>query len=523
MSTTIQAWEKTTFTQKVLLLILVSSVVRIFLAAILDLGNDESYYWLYSQQLQWNYFDHPPLIAIGVRLFTFNLLLDQYEVFVRLSSIVSCAAATWFLYKAVALISNQRAGWFAALLYTSSFYTSIVAGLLVMPDSPQMLCWTFCLWMIARVVHDERSWNAWIWLGISAGLCIMSKIHGVFIISGMGLYVLIKKREWLKLPQLYIAFLIAALIASPIFIWNWQYDFITWRFHSERVEIGGTGEKDGFISETLGQIVINNPVNFCLIITALFFSYKRKRKRHPALIIYEYIALPLAIALLFVSVFRDIWPHWSGPAYTSLLPLTAIWLDKHKMPSFSHFILRGSVVLFVAFTIAWPLIVSFYPGTFGNSIATRLGKDDITLDKYGWEDAGDTFYNLYKKEEAENRMPAATPVVCTSWWGAHMEYYFCQHGEIPMIGLGDIQELHQYAWLNAERKDISDMQNAWYIISSLEQNQPSAEIARYYKSVQPVDTIAIERNGKPANYFYVYKLSGWKNTPLTIATSNWDQ
>ncbi len=56
-------------------------------AANTELSNDEVYYWTYALQLQWNYFDHPPLVALLIRFFTGNLAVQQ-EFFIRLGSIV---------------------------------------------------------------------------------------------------------------------------------------------------------------------------------------------------------------------------------------------------------------------------------------------------------------------------------------------------------------------------------------------------------------------------------------------------
>ena len=37
-------------------------------AAFMGIDADEAYYWLYAQHLQWGYFDHPPLVALSIRL-----------------------------------------------------------------------------------------------------------------------------------------------------------------------------------------------------------------------------------------------------------------------------------------------------------------------------------------------------------------------------------------------------------------------------------------------------------------------
>jgi hypothetical protein len=505
------------FDHKVIGAIIIFSLLRICIAGILELGNDETYYWLYSQQLQWNYFDHPPMVAFGIRLFTFNLVLDEYEIFVRLSSIAGCALSSWFMYKAVCLIANHRAGWFAVILYNVSFYAGIIAGLLVMPDSPQLVCWTFSLWMIAKIARNDRQWKPWLLLGIAAGLCIMSKIHGAFIWIGLGLFILTKKRDWLTRPQLYSAVLLTLLLVSPLLIWNWQYDFITWRFHSERVNIAEAAErKDNFVMAFFGQILVSNPVNFCLIALTLFTTWKIRKSQPVALTIYNFIALPFIVLLIFISVFRDIWAHWSGPAYITLLPAAAIWLDKYKEPAMHQRWLRWAAGLFLLFLLAWPLTVHFYPGTFGNKNNRQLGEGDITLDKYGWQDAGKTFIDLYTAEQQQGLMPAGSPVVCSNWWGAHLEYYFCRQGDIPVIGLGNIKELHQYAWLNKHREDETNMGAAYAIISSIEKVEIPAVFRNYYQQMSLITTIPVYRNKKIVQYFYVYRLSGWKEKPLPL-------
>src|SRR5678809_699956 len=102
-------------------LIILGILARCIIASSIEFGNDEVYYWTYSQHLQWNYFDHPPMVGLLIRLTTFNLNLQQYELFVRLGSIISCAVATLFIYKTGETIHSSRTGFIAAILYTVSY------------------------------------------------------------------------------------------------------------------------------------------------------------------------------------------------------------------------------------------------------------------------------------------------------------------------------------------------------------------------------------------------------------------
>ena len=160
-------------------LIIIGILTRCIIASSIEFGNDEVYYWTYSQHLQWNYFDHPPMVALLIRSTTFNLSFQQFEVFVRLGSIICSAFATYFLYKAVSNMSTEKAGLFSALLYNASLYGSIITGVFILPDSPQMLFWTASLLILSKLLTSQKPAIVhWILFGIMTGLTIMSKIHG---------------------------------------------------------------------------------------------------------------------------------------------------------------------------------------------------------------------------------------------------------------------------------------------------------------------------------------------------------
>lgn len=502
----------TSYSRRVLYLIGFFTLLRGLVAFTLELGNDESYYWLYSQQLQWNYFDHPPMVALWIRIFTANLSLQSIEGFVRLGSMVSAAGATWFLYKAVSLIHSRRSGWLAAVLYNISFYASIIAGIIIWPDSPQMLFWTASLWMLARIVRHDRDWASWILFGLTSGLCIMSKVHGVFLWGGLGLYMLWKQRAWMLRPQAYASALVTLAIISPILVWNLQHDFITYRFHSERVEVErAIINWRGFAEEVVGQVLFNNPVLVFLAVAGLVRRRRRSFSSMPALTLYNLIGWPLLGVLLCISIFRDTTlPHWSGPAYVTLVPLAAVQLASIDTRRLFPRLLRWGVVAYFLFFIPWNFVLHFYPGTFGTKAEKVLGHGDASLDYYGWEEAGRAFAVLHGRERAAGVMPARAPIVGYKWWGAHVEYYFGRPAGVPVIGLGTTENLHHYLWMNERRAAAVDLSKAYCIVPSDEYYDAHRLYARYYRRVERVSTITTRRSGKPAHHFYVYRLWGWK-------------
>jgi hypothetical protein len=50
--------------QQVFLILLVGFIFRSIIALWLPPGFDEAYYYIYTQHLDWSYFDHPPLVAL---------------------------------------------------------------------------------------------------------------------------------------------------------------------------------------------------------------------------------------------------------------------------------------------------------------------------------------------------------------------------------------------------------------------------------------------------------------------------
>ncbi|MGE5424707.1 MAG: ArnT family glycosyltransferase, partial [Syntrophothermus sp.] len=120
-----------------LILILISFLIRAMAAWLIELGNDEVYYRLYALYPDWSHFDHPPMVGWIIQLFSLNLTLHS-EFFLRLGFVVTGTFSTWIIFLIGKEISDDLTGLYAAILYTSSIYCSIIAGIFIMPDGPQV-------------------------------------------------------------------------------------------------------------------------------------------------------------------------------------------------------------------------------------------------------------------------------------------------------------------------------------------------------------------------------------------------
>ena len=493
------------FAIKSVWLVLAFTIVRIILSSFLNLGNDESYYLTYAKQLQINYFDHPPIVAIWIKFFTANLALEDHLFFVRLGSFIGCALSSYFIYKAIRNISTAKAAFTGVFLYNISFYATITAGLFIFPDTPQMVFWTGAMYFITQILKNDKQLMPWIFFGVCAGLSIMSKVHAVFLWSGVFLYALFYKRTWFSNKGFYLAATITALIVSPILIWNIQNDFITFRFHGERVEVKeSTGFNTiGLVREIVGQLIVNNP--FTVVMVIIFFAKKRYYNTAAALRVFKLMGIPLLLIIFFIAIFRTSLPHWSGPAYISLLPIAAIGLSEMNAAKFK-IIYSSAIAYTVLLMLVIALAVNFYPGSFSNEVGVALGKNDISLDAYGWKEGGEKFAAIYKARNANGK----APMVCNTWWGAHDEYYFARPLDIKMIGLGSPLDIHQYTWrLKYDTINVK-MDTAYAIVHSYDFFDAKKTFGNYYSKVDSIATIPIVRQKKLAYNFYVYELTGWK-------------
>jgi len=317
-----------------IVLIILSTLIRAFIAGFIELGNDEVYYWTYALYPDLSHFDHPPMVGYLIQLFSFNLAFTN-ELFIRLGSVIFGAVNTWIIYLIGARIKDQLTGFYAALLYTSSIYCFVIAGVFILPDTPQLFFWLIVLYLFIKVLPDKNissnSKRKLMLTGIVIGFGILSKYTSVYLWIGAVIYILFFNRNWFRTKELYLAAILSLIIVVPVVKWNLDHDFISFTYHSGRVDFFGTGLRFDFIaSEILGQFFYNNPVNVLLIIVALVALVKKKKfleTRYTTILLLT--AFPLILTFLFFSLFRRTLPHWSGPAYLSLILLAAAFLAEN--------------------------------------------------------------------------------------------------------------------------------------------------------------------------------------------------
>src|SRR6478672_13290749 len=88
------------------LAILAMVALRLVAAALTPLTFDEAYYWMWSNHLAGGYYDHPPMVALVIRLGT--MLAGDTEFGVRLVSILLALPMSFAVYRTTVLLFGSR-------------------------------------------------------------------------------------------------------------------------------------------------------------------------------------------------------------------------------------------------------------------------------------------------------------------------------------------------------------------------------------------------------------------------------
>lgn len=506
------------YSRKVLWLILVVSIVKMISASLIELGNDEVYYWTYALQPDWNHFDHPPMVGWMIRITSFNLYWVS-ALSLRLGSIASAALSTWFVFKTVKLIGNEKAGWYAALLYNCSVYTGIIAGLFILPDSPQMLFWTGALYIMAYLFirDDDQKLGVWLLLGLLIGLATLCKIHGLYLWAGFGLFLVLTRARWLLNWRLYAAVAVTVLCVLPVIYWNVLNDFITYRFHSERV-MHTSLQWDMLGREIAGEFLYQNPVIFLLLLVALVAMMRNRIRfnRKKAAVWIQCMSLPMILLFWGVSAFNPTLPHWSGPAYIPLFFSGGLYLERQSHKTFPGFIkVAGTLVMTVL--IAGIVLVRLSPVNFGSHDKANYGEYCPTLDLSGWKDFSNAFYQIAAEDAVDGRMKKDAPILINKWFpGGHLEFYTSRLTGIPVIAVGKLDDVHKFAWLNKVRRHLQTGDDAYAIVPSNLPMNVAEVYGAYFTSIEKPVVINQTRSGGVIRYFSVYRLKNCRRVPAPL-------
>lgn len=304
-------------------LIIGFTLLRLLMAATVPLIPQEAYYWQWSRQLDWSYFDHPPLVAWSIALTT--ALAGQTAFGIKLAAVAWSLGWNLLWLRLVLDMYASRVLAFWSLLALNLTIAYQAHGTGPTPDAPLLFGWVGVVWAVWRASASGRA-RWWLAAGGFAGLAMLAKYSAVLLLPIVLLYLWFApaQRHWLRRPWPYLAVLVAVLMFVPVLWWNAQNDWASFAFQGSR-RVGHMAEfKPRNTLVLLGtQLFMVTPYLLVLALVAAWRGTKeawRGRLDDRGLLLLLSGAVPL---LVFgaVSLRSVVKLNWLSPAYWSLIVL----------------------------------------------------------------------------------------------------------------------------------------------------------------------------------------------------------
>jgi hypothetical protein len=186
----------------------------------LEIHADEAYYWLYSRFLDWGYYDHPPMVAIFIRI---GDSLVHSEFGLRLMTVLSSTLSLYILWLIVKKYAVE-AKWF--ILVVSGIFIFHIYGFMTTPDAPLFL-FTVLFYFVYKKYQEEGCLKWALLLAVIIACLLYSKYHGVLLIG----FTVLSDFSLLKRRTFWIIVLLSAVLYIPHILWQVNHGYPSINYH----------------------------------------------------------------------------------------------------------------------------------------------------------------------------------------------------------------------------------------------------------------------------------------------------
>jgi len=331
--------------------LLIWAILNLLSAAFTGLAHDEAYYWMYSKNLDWGFYDHPPAVALMIKV---GYFLFENVFGLRLVNVLTGCLSLFLLWKICSKYGEDF------LLFVSLVSGVIIFhgyGFIVVPDGPLLASSIFYFWALDKYLNSDKIKYILI-LALSIALMLYSKYHGFLIL----LFTIIAAPKLLVKRSFWLVTLFSILLYLPHIIWQVKNSYPPLQYH-----LLGRGNRAYDISFTLnyflGILLISGP----LIGFILWYAFFKVRTHLKWERILKYNVLGVVIFFFFSSFHGKIEPNWNIPVVIPLLILSYKYLKE-------IFILRKWIIILggITFVIGLFLRVYLANDVVFNEVSTHL-------------------------------------------------------------------------------------------------------------------------------------------------------
>lgn len=343
--------------QQILLVFLgVWTLINIIQAALVEVHADEAYYWMYSRFLDWGYFDHPPMVALFIKI---GDALIPSTLGLRLLTVLSSTASVYLLWK---MLSRYGQHIKLFILLFGSVVLFHVYGFITTPDAPLFFFTVLFLYLYQRYVEEDKFKWAFL-LGVVIAGMLYSKYHGILVLF----FTILSNFKLLKRPSFWFIVLIAAAAFVPHIWWQIQNNYPSFYYHV--IDRSSAYYKFSFTTEyLLAQLALAGPLVGWYIYRQSF----RLKADDMFIRALKFNCFGIFIFFLISTLKGRVEAHWTLPAMIVLFMLSYIAMLRFNLPKWFEKLAMANIflVILVRLVLIFPLDalmkvkpVSYY---FGN-------------------------------------------------------------------------------------------------------------------------------------------------------------
>ena len=477
-----------------ILLLSIFAIGRIAMSAIFPLSSDEAYHWEWSRHLDLGYYDHPPLTAYVV--FIFTRIFGNTEIGVRFGAIVLMTLASIFMFKLGKDISgDMKAAFWSGILV--NIVPMLNVFFVYMSTDPAAIClWGLTLWLAWRAIFMERKGYCYL-LGLVIGGGLLAKFLNILLIPAIGIAVLLspKRRKLLLTKKPYLCAIIALIIISPFIYWNATHNWATFGFNLARRHEPQFGILH-VLEFIMGQALVVSPLLFIGFIYSNIYSWRRWiRERNEVHLFFGASSSVMFVFFLLTSFFGRIGAHWTSAGYLMMcasLPYMAInddnkFIRRHGQKS----IVVALVMLFIAYTLL--STAYFAPSALEKIVSIFTKESDRIYEMHGWLEIG---------METERRAKENDAIIITPSYAScsMLSFYTPSQMQTHMFGRGAIHGLNYKFW-DGDFSQFIGM-NAIWIYKKPPKKDDLELLKKSFESISDTQVYNIAVHGRKIRAFY---------------------
>lgn len=502
------------------IILLIGLIIRVIIAVYLQPGYDEAYYFLYTQNLDWSYFDHPLLVSLTTGLGVW-LTGEVNQFTIRIGTLILTTGSLYCLYLTGKKLFNHDSGLLTLVIASIIPIFTVAFGVLTLPDVPLIFFLTLTLFIASHEFfsnEDKLSYQPsyrLIFIGLCLGLACLSKYHGFIFCLGLVGFCLFNPpyRKVFYSPWLVITFIVFIFTLFPLLYWNWQHNWVSFGFQlSTR-----------FDSASSTSLSIN-PLNIIVValvsIGYLFPSFgfplwwvggvtfwqEIRGKSNPRYQLILWVSLPLIIGFTMLGAVTQILPTWAMPGFWFLTLIlghySSIWAKYnlkliHRWLFFSFLFIYTLIFVLLSHVsgglLQKPNQSSFFSGLISpqNDPSTEL-IDIVQLRS-----------NFKASPEFSQALQKADFIFTNQYYlGGYISMAIEPLSNIPITCFSDDNRGFDY-WYPHEK--LLGKRGLYITTQRFAEEKITRQYSQYFQQWRKITEIPLVRSGEITEVFYIYE------------------